>query len=345
MKPGPCCVRRVIRLIESAGPNWLFEAGIGEDRAALVENGKIVEARIERHSGLRAGDIVGARIVKKLSTGKRAITETNEGGHEVMLSSIPDGMTEGEALNIRITREAVNEKTRFKWPLAKAIDAEVSQAPSLVQAIGETGTSVQQCHAHEADHFGDAGWHEVVEEARSGQVGFPGGSLLVALTPAMTLIDVDGELPAMELAIAAADASARAIRRLALQGSIGIDFPAASEKASRKKIADKFDAAMFGDFERTAVNGFGFMQIVTRRVRPSLPELLQGKRMTGHALELLRLAERSKPSGAVTLTAHPAIISKLEKREDWRSELQKRTGREVTLQADPKLTMGGGYVS
>jgi hypothetical protein len=29
-----------------ASPEWLIERGIGEDRAVLVENGEIVEARI-----------------------------------------------------------------------------------------------------------------------------------------------------------------------------------------------------------------------------------------------------------------------------------------------------------
>ena len=44
---------------------WLYEAGIGEARAALVEDGEIVEARIEREGkGPRVGAIVGARLVE-----------------------------------------------------------------------------------------------------------------------------------------------------------------------------------------------------------------------------------------------------------------------------------------
>jgi len=345
MKRASCCAVRVTRLTDDSGSRWLFEAGIGEDRAVLVANGNIIEARIERHGGLKVGSVVAAKLVKKLSSGKRAIVEFQDGGGEGLLSSIPDGLSEGQSLRVIVTREAVDERSRFKWPLVKATDAELSSAPSLIELISADGYPVQNCYAHETDHFAAFGWHDLVEEARSGHIEFPGGSLLIALSPAMTLIDVDGELPPTDLADAAARASALAIRRLGLQGSIGIDFPASATKSSRKKIADIFDMDMHGDFERTAVNGFGFMQIVTRRVRPSLPELLQRQRMRGHALELLRMAERSRKAGALNLTAHPAIIQKLEKQADWMEELRNRSGRDVLLHTDPKLAIGGSHVS
>ena len=51
---------RACRLAE-----WLYEAGIGEARAALVDDGAIVEARIERESeGPRVGAIVAARLIE-----------------------------------------------------------------------------------------------------------------------------------------------------------------------------------------------------------------------------------------------------------------------------------------
>src|SRR4051812_8343574 len=57
-RPAHCWFRPDIRLAE-----WLYEAGIGEARAALVENGVIVEARIDRDDGrLKAGDIRPARL-------------------------------------------------------------------------------------------------------------------------------------------------------------------------------------------------------------------------------------------------------------------------------------------
>ena len=70
-----------------------------------------------------------------------------------------------------------------------------------------------------------AGWNDLLEEARGGIVRFAGGELRISPTPAMTLIDVDGHLPPDELAVVGASAAARAIRRLDIGGSIGVDLP------------------------------------------------------------------------------------------------------------------------
>jgi Ribonuclease E/G family len=318
---------------------WLYEDGIGEERAMLIENGQIVEARIEPHGGIKAGLVAQVRLIKKIAGTRRGLGELANGG-EVLISPLPNGITEGANLTIEVKRAAIDEKTRFKLPLAKAApDKAPSPAPSLRERIGEATL----CHAHDADRFAEYGWHDVIEEARHGQVGFAGGSLIISVTPAMTLIDVDGDLPPLALALASATAAAQAIRRLDLQGSIGIDFPGLADKADRVAVAQAFDAAMFGPFERTAVNGFGLLHMVKRRNGPSLPELLQHGRMRGHATELLRMAERERGAGALTLAAHPAIIAKLEANPEWLAMLTKRTGRAAALRADPKLAIGGYY--
>jgi len=338
MKRACCCARRVIRLTE-----WLYEDGIGEARAILVEQGRIVEARIEREGAIRSGLIAEAKLVKQLVAGKRGIATLSDGS-ELLLSPLPKGLTEGASLMIEVKRAAISEKTRFKLPLARpAPDRPATPAPTLLQQIEADNIPVRKCFAHEADHFAEAGWHEAIEEARSGQVEFVGGSLIISITPAMALIDVDGGLPPLPLALASAKAAALAIRRLDLQGSIGIDFPGLEAKADRQAVAEAFDAAMTGNFERTAVNGFGFLQLVKRRTGPSLPEILRGSLMRGHVLELLRRAERDHGAGDMQLVGHPAIVKKLEKHPSWLEELGKRTGRAVSLRADPKLAIGGAY--
>ena len=98
----------------------------------------------------------------------------------------------------------------------------------------------------------------------------------MSLTPAMTLFDVDGALPPAELALAGAAAAARAIRRFGLGGSIGIDLPTLADRADRQAAAAAFDSVLPPPFERTAVNGFGFLQIVRRRERASIAEIVQG---------------------------------------------------------------------
>ena len=42
--------------------DWIVERGIGETRAALVDAGKIVEARIELDGVTPAGSIIAARL-------------------------------------------------------------------------------------------------------------------------------------------------------------------------------------------------------------------------------------------------------------------------------------------
>ena len=85
---------------------WLYEAGIGEARAALVEDGGIVEARIELE-GLRAGTVAEARL-----RGERRVAL--EGGGEALLDAVPRGVSEGARLRVRIVREAVPEPGRVK---------------------------------------------------------------------------------------------------------------------------------------------------------------------------------------------------------------------------------------
>src|SRR5438045_6216413 len=121
--------------------------------------------------------------------------------------------------------------------------------------------------------FDEAGWPDLVEEARHGIAAFPGGELRVSLTPAMTLIDVDGQLSPAELAVAGARAAGQAIRRHGISGSIGIDLPTVKNKDVRQTAATMIDEILPQPFERTAVNGFGFLQIVRPRRHASPFEL------------------------------------------------------------------------
>ena len=57
----------------------------------------------------------------------------------------------------------------------------------------------------------------------------------------MTLIDVDGYLEPQELALVGAAAAARAIRRLDIGGSIGIDLPTVESRQARLAAAKTID--------------------------------------------------------------------------------------------------------
>ncbi|MEP7348648.1 MAG: ribonuclease [Sphingorhabdus sp.] len=320
---------------------WFYEDGIGEERAILVENSQIVAALIERHGGVKPGLVAEAQLITRVVAGTRGIVKFADGG-EALLSPLPKGLNEGASLMVEVTRAAIDEKSRFKQPVVKAAPNKAPRdAPTLLDRIGQP---VTRCHAHAEDIFEAHGWGELLEEARTGMVAFAGGSLQIALTPAMTLIDVDGDLAPAALALIAATAAAQAIRRLDLQGNIGIDFPTLNDKADRNAAAAAFDAAMAGLFERTAINGFGFMQILTRRVRQSIPELVQYRPILAEALALLRRAERDCGTGPMTLVAHPAVLAQIEAQSDWTALLAKRVGRAVSLHGDAQIAIGGGYV-
>ena len=296
---------------------WLYEAGIGEARAALVEDGAILEARIEL-DGLRAGTVAEGR----LRAGKRV--ELAEG--EVLLDHVPRGATEGARLTVEIVREAIPEATRTKLPKAVATDKPVAPGPDLLARITATGIPVRHCQAHEPDRLEAAGWSEVLEEAITGEIGFPGGALLMSVTPAMTLFDVDGGGSAEALALAAAPAAAAAILRHGIGGSIGIDFPTLANKAARGAVASAIDAALPQPFERTAVNGFGFLQLVRRRTRASLPELLRADPVGAQARATLRRIERLLPPLPASHIVPARVLRLLDAQPGWTGELARRMG-------------------
>jgi hypothetical protein len=314
--------------------HWLYEAGIGENRAALIQEGEIVEAVIELPGALRAGSVADARLVM---LGERAGVVRLDSGEEASIEPLPPRVTEGAALRVEIVREAMHEPGRLKLPKARATDKPAATGPTLLQRIGDA----RRCDPRVDDRLETAGWSELIEEARSGAIPFAGGALRMSVTPAMTLFDVDGSLPPAELAIAGAAAAARAIRRHSITGSIGIDLPTLAARAERAAAAAAFDAVMPQPYERTAVNGFGFLQIVRRRQRASIPELILADPVGAAARALLRRAE--KLAGSVRLAAAAAVIRRLEQEAAWLQELGRRTGGEVALSVDPALSIWASH--
>lgn len=306
---------------------WLYEAGIGEARAALVEDGRIVKARIEL-PGLRAGTVATGRLRADLRV------ELEDGG-EALLDRAP-GVSEGAKVRVRIVREAISEPGRAK--LAKAVfsDEAPASGPDLLARITATGIPVRQPRAHEPDLLEQAGWSEILEEAVTGEIPFPGGALRMAVTPAITLFDVDGSTAPEPLALAAARAVAQAIERHGIAGSIGIDFPTLANKAARLAVADVIDAALPQPFERTGVNGFGFLQIVRRRTRASIPELLAADLAGAEARAELRRLERLLPPLPASHVVSNRVLRRLQAQPDWTAELSRRIGGNIELKENPR---------
>ena len=174
-----------------------------------------------------------------------------------------------------------------------------------------------------------------------------GSLLLAAGTLAGVALSLYADVPAAALvawalAMEGARQAAAMIRRCDIGGSIGIDFPSVSDRAGRQAIDAAVDAALPQPFERTAVNGFGFMQIVRRRERPSLIEQVRLDPVATDAALLLRRAERAVGTGVLTLTARGAVIDHIAAHAAWIETLQNRTGRAVRLVADP-AAKGAGH--
>ncbi|MFL6736236.1 MAG: ribonuclease [Sphingomonas sp.] len=313
-------------------PEWLFERGIGEGRYALVENGGIIEARVELEESVRAGAVIAARLAS-IGTGGRNAVARDQRGREYLLPRGAAGVSEGAMLNIEVTREAIPGDEAWKRPLARVArdeqpGADVHLAAELPFPSGH-------------DRLAEYGWNDLIEEARSGIVRFAGGELRISPTPAMTLIDVDGYLPPEDLASLGAAEAAKAIRRLDIGGSIGVDLPTCGSKAVRQSTAARIDSLLPPPFERTAVNGFGFVQVVRPRRRASIIELA-GDRTAFEARALLRAAAFEAP-GAKRIVAHPAVVRFLEHREEWTDDLARQVGGAIELHSEPSLPMSGGY--
>lgn len=326
---------------------WLYEEGIGEARAALIEHGRLVEALVEREGdAVRAGAIAQGRLVATIIPRKRGIVRLTS-GEEVLVEPIPPKVAEGANVLVEILREAIPEEGRAKLAKGRIAPpgAKAHPGPSLLQRLRATGLPVLPCPAHEEDRLEAHGWSELLEEAMSGEVGTEAAALRIFPTPAMVLIDVDGSLPPAQLGPGGAKLAAQAIRRMGLAGSIGIDLPTMNNKDERAIAAAQIDKVLPQPFERTAVNGFGFVQIIRRRERASLMELLRGDPVEAATLALLRRAERHGTGGPATITAAPAVIARLQRTPDWIERLARRRGGGVTLQADPALAISAGHVA
>lgn len=311
---------------------WLVEEGIGEHRAIRLEGDRIVAARVDWPGEPAVGLVEDAVLVSRAAGSARG-TARFASGEEALVDKLPSTASEGAKIRLEVTRPALGERGRRKLARARPTDAAPRPAPTLAEALRAESHEVRVVREFPA---GDGA--ELAAEAFAGEVAFPGGTLQFSPTPAMLLVDVDGTLGPRALALAAVQPLAEALRRFDVGGSIGIDFPTLATKEDRRAV-DEALAAALADWphERTAMNGFGFVQLVARLERPSLLHRAAFQRAGMAARSLLRQAERLQGAGALLLSGHPALEAQL--RPDWLAELARRTGREVRWEARPALAL------
>ena len=311
---------------------WLVEEGIGEHRAVRLDGDRIVASRVEWPGELAVGLVADAVLVTKAAGSKRG-TARFESGEEALVDRLPTTASVGAKIRLEVTRPALGERGRRKLARARPCDAAPRPAPTLAERLRADGHEVRIVR-----EFPTGGSGELLAEAFAGEVAFSGGSLQFSPTPAMLLVDVDGTLSPRELALAAVEPLAAALQRFDVGGSVGIDFPTLGAKADRQAVdAALSDALADWPHERTAMNGFGFVQLVARLERPSLLHRAAFQRAGLASRKLLRQAERLEGAGAVLLSGHPALGSQL--KPEWLAELARSTGREVRWEARPDLAL------
>jgi hypothetical protein len=172
-------------------------------------------------------------------------------------------------------------------------------------------------------------------------------------TKAGLVFDVDGIGNAFDINQVAAAEIARVLRLYQVGAMVMIDFVSMEAKAQRTQIAEIFDAAARSDarpFERTAINGYGMMQVVRARPRPSVLDHLFGTRIAAlsdqtQAYWLLRAVAQSSGFGARTVTARPGVAALLESQKwaGWRAQAMRAAGADMLVVADEKAA-GYGQV-
>jgi ribonuclease G len=357
----------------------LWDAGPGEIRAGLVEGGRLTEFRIVRHRRegalYAAGEYYTARIIEKL--GNRA--RVSLGGAQEALLEQANGLNQGALIAVEMLRSAIPEPGRWKLPevrsapgitpqrepgwhfsaepwetfLRKAateVDAilcpDAKTVNGVREVLGENGPATRI----DTSAIDDADFDGLIESACTGEFPVNGGMLSIERTRAMTMVDIDGSGDPLALNRAAAREIPRLLRLLDIGGQIGIDFLNLPDRKARLAV----DAALaeacakLGPHERTATNGFGFVQIVRPRTGPSVPEIYCGitpRRLSveSRAIALLRTAGRTVGHGKRQLVAPPQIIDLIRQWPEETLALHSSLGVQIELVPDSSAS-GYGHV-
>jgi len=337
MKHAPCCVLRAIRLTEI----WRDDAP-GERRAAFVEHGNIVEIHIQRDALWALGEYGAGRVDRKTPSGAYVIADDNI---ELLLRS-KMGAPEGARIMFEVTREAIAEPGRHKPPEILLREG-VREAPIDKDALWDArmaslGQSVINASIAEGFDVAIAGQSHVGDVTISFQ-----------RTKAGLVFDIDGIGDAFAINMVAATEIARLLRLYQVGAMVLIDFVSMESKTQRTQVAEAFDVASLADprpFERTAINGYGMMQVVRARPRPSILDHLFGTRIAAlsdetQAYWLLRAVAESRGFGVRSVTARPEVATLLQsdRWSAWRAAAVRLAGADMVVVADEKVT-GYGHV-
>lgn len=357
----------------------LWDAGPGETRAGMVEDGTLSEFRIirpRREKALaQAGELYTVRITQRLDQ-RQALASFGVGEDGLIAQCTAP---EGALIAAEMVRCPIPEPGRWKrakFRMAEGVSAQsqpgwhFSAEPWVLflRKSASTLDAIRCPNAGTANEVADilgpaappihvdpeaielADFDSLIDQAISGDIPIDGGMLSVERTRAMTMIDVDGSGNPVALNLSAARTIPPLLRMLDIGGPVAIDFVSMAGRADRLAVDEALAhaATCLGQHERTATNGFGLCQIIRPRTGPSVPEILCGTRLRqrsneSRAIALLRDAGRSLGHGARHLVAAPAIIDLIGSWPEEIDALRFALGVAIELVPDSGAT-GYGHV-
>jgi hypothetical protein len=307
----------------------------GERRAAVVADGNSVEIPIQRDALWALGECGVGRIDRKTPSGAYVVADD---GSALLLRGKTNAL-EGARVMFEVTREAMSEPGRIKPPeiiLRDSAGNPLIGKDALWDArLASLGQSAI-----------NASIAEGIDVAIAGQSQLGDVTISFQRTKAGLVFDIDGIGDAFAINLVAASEIARLLRLYQVGAMALIDFVSMESKAQRTQIAEAFDAASVLDprsFERTAINGYGMMQVVRARPRPSVLDQLFGTRIAAlsdetQAYWLLRAVAQSSGFGARTVTTRPEVATLLqsERWAAWRAQAVRLAGADMQVVVDEK---------
>jgi Ribonuclease G/E len=341
--------------------SWI-DAGIGEAREALVQDGVPIAFRVLRWSdeGRRArwGETYAARVVKIDPRRQGAFLDlglSEEQGFLPLSAARPPELREGGLIAVDITREAA----RGKSPVARLRSA-ATDGPA--RRLAAFSGDLELMRAGRADHLTRDRLDALVEELQNPTAALPGGgAIVIEPTAALVAIDVDGqdrqgsrdaERFALELNLEAGRTALRQLRLRNLGGLIGIDFVHLRRHANRAALVDAIKAAAADDpwgLQLAGLSRFGILELSRGQLRRPLHEVLglqvlrqgEGSPETAALAGLRRLrAEAVHAHGrALELRIAPPAAAWLNTDViGWRAALEASIGVRWRVQPEPRFT-------
>lgn len=280
---------------------------------------EIVRMGVQRDGdGVYAGMVAPARLLHKVDQHRGIVKIANE---EAVLQPLPPRLTVGATVQVEIERSAWQEPGRRRLAKARIAAPKSDKDKKQVPVLGKScPTHVQKL------------WDELFDAARLGEVGFKGGQLLFHLTPAFLTVDIDGT--GSDLPISALRVLAKYLGLWGVGGMVVTDVPDCP-KSVRLEAVRAFDGAMRDNkYERTAINGFGVLQVVLPRREPSVLERARLDTAGSDAISLMKQAVETNIPGALNLVAAPDVVEWIASRPHLLPEMRKLRGADVHLRAD-----------